>query len=82
MQREKKAKVQLELNLDTIVKDCKKWFYKYNNKGRDKENLHPLQDVTGNISTKDKEKDEAGVLSAFFISDFNNQISYPPSSQH
>lgn len=81
MQREKQAKAQLELNLDTIVKDDKKCFYKYNNKGRAKKNLHPLLDVTENITMKDEDKHDAGILSAFFTSDFNNQISYPQGKQ-
>ena len=51
----RRAKVQLELNLDTAVKDNKKCFYKYiNNKRRAKENRHPLLDAGGNIVTKDE----------------------------
>ena len=51
----RRAEVQLELNLDTAVKDNKKCFYKYiNNKRRAKENRHPLLDAGGNIVTKDE----------------------------
>lgn len=42
---------------------------------RAKENLHPLLDTMGNITTKDEEKAE--LLSDFFASIFNSQIVYP-----
>ncbi|KAK4805322.1 hypothetical protein QYF61_018185 [Mycteria americana] len=70
----RRAKVKLELNLASAVKDNKKCFYKYiNNKRRAKENLHPLLDAGGNIVTKDEEKAE--VLNAFFSSFFNSKTS-------
>ena len=73
MCREKirKAKAQLELNLAIGIKENKKHFYKHiNNKRRAKENLHPLLDAAGNVTTEDKE--EAEVLSAFFTSAFKS----------
>ncbi|GAB0186782.1 hypothetical protein GRJ2_001143500 [Grus japonensis] len=55
----RRAKVQLELNLATVIKDNKKCFYKYiTNKRRTKENIHPLLDARGNTVVKDKEKAE------------------------
>jgi len=76
----RKTKVQLELRLDTVVRDNKKCFYKYiNNKKRAKENLHPLLDAGGNIAMKDKEKAE--VLKVFFFSVLNSQTSYSQSTQ-
>ena len=78
MCREKirKAKAQLELNLATGVKRNKKLFYKYiNSERRAKENLQPLLDATGNVTTEDKEK--AQVLNALFMSVFKSQTSYP-----
>jgi len=70
-----KAKAQLELRLATVVRDNKKYFYKYiNNKKRAKESLHPLLGAGGNIANKDEEKAE--VLNAFFASVFNSQTSY------
>ncbi|KAK4806242.1 LOW QUALITY PROTEIN: hypothetical protein QYF61_013386 [Mycteria americana] len=66
----RRAKVKLELNLATEVKDNKNSFYKYtHNKRRAKENLHPLLDARGNIVTK------AEVLNAFFASVFNSKTS-------
>lgn len=70
----RKAKAQQEFNLDTIVKDNLKCFYKcINTKRRAKENLSPLLDVVRSIITKDKTE----ILSAFFTSVFKNQDSYP-----
>ena len=43
----RKAKAQLELMLATVVRDNRKCFYKYINKKRAKEILHPLLDVGG-----------------------------------
>jgi len=69
----RKAKDQLELRLATIVRDNKKWFYKYiNNKKQAKESLHPLLDVRGNIVNKDEEKVE--VLNACFASVFDRLV--------
>jgi len=77
----KKAKAQLELRLATVVRDNKKYFYKYvSNKKRAKENLHPLLDVGENIPNKDEEKAE--VLHAFFASVFDGQTGYSQDSQH
>jgi len=53
----------------------KKCFYKYiNSKRRAKENLHPLLDAVGNVTTEDKEKAE--VLNAFFTCVLNSQTNY------
>ena len=53
------AKAMFELNLATVVKENKKLFYKYiNSKRRAKDNLHPLLDVAGNMTTENKEKAE------------------------
>ena len=72
----RKAKAQLELNIDTVVKDNKKFFYKYiKSKRKAKKDHYSLLDVTRKVTTEDKEKDE--VLSAFFTSVFNSQTSYP-----
>jgi len=72
----RKAKARLELRLATAVKEKKKSFYKYTSgKRRSKENLHPVLDAAGNVTTEDREKAE--VLTAFFTSAFNSQISYP-----
>ena len=61
------SKAQLELNLDVEVKENKKLFYKYvNSKRSAKENLCPLLDASGNMTTEDKQKAE--VLNAFFMS--------------
>ena len=61
------SKAQLELNLDVEVKENKKLFYKYvNSKRSAKENLRPLLDASGNMTTEDKQKAE--VLNAFFMS--------------
>lgn len=66
-----KVKAKLELNLATAVKD-NKMFYKYINiKWKGKENLRPLLDITGNVTTEDKA--QSGVLNAFFTSVFNCQ---------
>ena len=76
----RKAKVQLELSLVTMVRDNKKFFYKYiNNKKEAKENLHPLLDARGNIVTKDYENAE--VLNAVFASAFNSQTHCSPGTQ-
>lgn len=71
------AKTQLELNLATAVKD-KTSFYKYTcNKRRAKENLHPLLDVVGNVTTKDEEKAD---IQCLFTLVFNSQESSRPLS--
>ncbi|PKU42802.1 rna-directed dna polymerase from mobile element jockey-like [Limosa lapponica baueri] len=75
----RKAKAQLELNLAINIRDNKKCFYKYINKKRVGENLHPLLDVGGNIATKDEEKAE--ILNAFFASASNSRTSYPQGVQ-
>ena len=77
----RKVKAQLELNFAIGVKENKGFFfYKYiNSKRRAKENLHPLLDAAGNVTTEDKEKAE--VLNAFFTSIFKSQTSYPQGTR-
>ena len=79
----RKAKVQLDFNLATVVEErdfFKFFFYKYmNNKRRTKQNLCPILVAVGNITTKDEEKAE--VLRAFFVSVGKGQISYPQGPQ-
>jgi len=61
------------------VKGNKKLFYKYINcEKRAKENLHPLLDTVGNVTTENKK--EAEVLNTFFIPVFKSQISYFPGT--
>lgn len=68
----RKAKAELELNLATVVKGNKKLFNKYINcKRRAKENLHPLLDAAGNVTTESKEKND--ILNAFLASIFRSQ---------
>ncbi|KAK4813674.1 LOW QUALITY PROTEIN: hypothetical protein QYF61_017641 [Mycteria americana] len=56
----RRAKAELELNLAAVVKDNKKYFFKYmSSKRRAKENLQPLLDGGGNTVTKDEEKAES-----------------------
>jgi len=53
----------------------KKLFYRYiNSKRRTKKNLHSLLDVSGNMTTEDKEKAE--VLNAFSMSVFKSHTRY------
>lgn len=55
-------------------------FYKcMNSKRRAKENVYPLLDAVGNMTTEVKEKAE--VLSTFFTFAFNCQTSYPWGTQ-
>jgi len=80
MEEIRKAKVQLELRLVSVVRDNKKFFHKYiNNEKRANESLHPLLDVRGKIVTKDEEKAE--VINACFASVFNSQTGYSQGSQ-
>ena len=54
----------------------KKILYKHiNSLRRANENLHPLLDAVGNMTTEDKENAE--ILNAFFTSAFTSQTSYP-----
>jgi len=54
------------------VKENKKLFYKHiNSKRRAKENLRPLLDAVGNLTTEDREK--AKVLNAVFTPIFKSQ---------
>lgn len=70
--------MQLDLNLDTVIKDNRKCFYKNTiaRKGGLRKNLHFLLDVRGNIMTKDEEK----VLNAFFASVCNSETSCSPGT--
>jgi len=53
----RKAKVQLEFRLATVVRDNKKCFYKcINNKKRAKENLHPLLDAGGILPPRTRKR--------------------------
>jgi len=68
----RKAKAKLEHNLATVVKENRKHFYKYINcKRMAKENLHPLLDAVGNLTTEDREK--AKGLNAVFTPIFKSQ---------
>lgn len=59
-----------------MLKDNKKCFYKFvNGKKRAKENLHPLLDMVGYMTTQDRENAE--VFNAFFTSVFTSQTTYP-----
>ncbi|NXG02903.1 RTXE polymerase, partial [Sakesphorus luctuosus] len=72
----RERKVQFKVNLANSVRDNKKSFYKYiNNKMRDKENLHSLLDLEGNIVKKDEEKAE--VLDTYFASVFTSKTGGP-----
>ena len=52
-------------------KKTKKHLYKYiNSKNRAKENLHPLLDAAGNVTTEDKK--QAEILVAVFTSVLNS----------
>jgi len=75
----RKAKVQLELRLATVVRDNKNFITNTSTTKRGL-SLHPLLDVRGNIANKDAEKAE--VLNGFFASVFNSQTGYPQGSQH
>ena len=67
--RIRKAKAQLELNLATRIKWNKKLLYKYiNSRRRTKENLRPLLDAAGNVTSE--------VFNAFFMTVFKSQVSY------
>ena len=72
----RKAKVKLEFNLATVVKENKNLFYKYiHSKRRARGNLHLLLDVVGNMTTEDKESAE--VLNAFLTFALKSQTNYP-----
>jgi len=80
MEKIRKAKAQLELNLATKVKDNNKYFHKYiNSRRRAGENLHPLLDTEDKTVTKDQDKAE--VLNAFFASVFNSKACYSLGTQ-
>ncbi|KFQ43562.1 hypothetical protein N333_00528, partial [Nestor notabilis] len=65
----RKAKAQLELNLARDVKSNRKGFYRYIvNKRQTRDNVGPLQKLSGELATLDLEKAE--VLNDFFASVF------------
>ncbi|KFQ42374.1 hypothetical protein N333_07813, partial [Nestor notabilis] len=65
----RKAKAQLELNLARDVKNNRKGFYRYiANKRQTRDNVGPLQKLSGGLATLDLEKAE--VLNDFFASVF------------
>jgi len=75
----RKTKAQLELRLETVLKDDKKCICKDINKRKKvKEILHLLLDAGGHTATKEEEKAE--VLNACFASVFNSQTGYSQDS--
>ncbi|KFQ42673.1 hypothetical protein N333_13609, partial [Nestor notabilis] len=65
----RKAKAQLELNVARDVKENRKGFYRYvANKRKTRDNVGPLQKLSGELATLDLE--EAEVLNDFFTSVF------------
>ncbi|KAJ7425173.1 hypothetical protein BTVI_03850 [Pitangus sulphuratus] len=72
-------KAKFELDLATSVKDNKKSFYRYISSRRtDKENLHSLLDMGGNIVIK--EEDKAEVFNTSFTLVFNSKTCCPEDS--
>uniref|UniRef100_A0A8B9FNR1 Reverse transcriptase domain-containing protein n=1 Tax=Amazona collaria TaxID=241587 RepID=A0A8B9FNR1_9PSIT len=70
----RKAKAHLELNLARDAKDNRKGFYRYiANKRQARDNLGPLQKLSGELATLDFEKAE--VLNGFFASVFMGKCS-------
>ncbi|KFQ61696.1 hypothetical protein N334_12538, partial [Pelecanus crispus] len=74
----RKAKAQLELNLARDVKNNEKGFYRYvYQKRKVKESIPLLMNKNGDLVSTDEEKAE--VLSNFFASFFNGNLSPHPS---
>ncbi|GAB0183106.1 mitochondrial enolase superfamily member 1 [Grus japonensis] len=68
----RKAKALIESKLARDVKDKKKSFYRYvSDKTKNRKNVSPLQNETGDLVTQDMEKAE--VLNDFFASVFTGK---------
>jgi len=76
----RKAKAQLELRLDTVVRDKKNVLTNTSTTERGSRRISiPYWMPGGNIANKDEE--QADVLNAFFASVLNNQTVYSQGSQ-
>lgn len=71
--REKSIKAKTKL-FPTIVKENKKYIYKYISKRRANENLHPLVDAVGKKTTEDKKRLGFSMTSLHLSSKFREII--------